>query len=275
VGEGVGAPRSGAMPTEGGYISVICERGSLSIIATLIAACAVLSSVAEAAEIRVISTRATEEFYRELVPQFERASKYTVTTTFTGTQALQQRIASGETYDVIIMIDAEIDAYIRAGKVVPGSRVDVARATIGAGVRAGLPKPDIRTANALKQALLDAKSIGYSTGPSGDYVLAMFARLGIADAVRPKLKQAPSTVLVASIIASGEAELGFQQANELSHYPGVDYLGPLPPELQETTWRSGGIMTGSRVPEAGRALLEFISSPSAAPIIRKHGLDPK
>jgi molybdate transport system substrate-binding protein len=249
---------------------------TLSGLAALLAVCAVLlSSPAHAAEIRVISTRATEQLYRELVPQFERVSGHTVTTTFTGTQALQQRIAAGETYDVVIMIDAEIDEYIRSGRIVRGSRVDIARATIGAGVRAGLPKPDIRTVEALKQALLDAKSIGYSTGPSGDYVLSMFERLSIADAVRPKLKQAPTTALVASIIASGEADLGFQQANELSHYPGVDYLGPLPPELQETTWRSGGIMTGSRVLEAGRALLEFISSPAAAPIIRKHGLEPK
>jgi molybdate transport system substrate-binding protein len=247
----------------------------LSIIVTLIAGFAVLCSVAHAADIKVNSTRATEELYREIVPQFERASGHTVTTTFTGTQALQQRLAAGETYDVIIMIDAEIDEYIRSGKIVPGSRVDIARAMIGAGVRAGLPKPDISTADSLKRALLDAKSIGYSTGPSGDYVLAMFERLRIADAVRPKLKQAPSTVLVASIIASGEAELGFQQANQLSRYPGVDYLGPLPAELQETTWRSGGIMTGSRAAEAGRALLEFISSPAAAPTIRKHGLDPR
>jgi molybdate transport system substrate-binding protein len=249
---------------------------ALPSIARLIAACAMLASgAAYAAEIKVISTRATEEFYRELVAEFERASGHTVTTTFTGTEALQQRIAAGETYDVIIMIDEAIDEYIRSGKVVAGSRIDIARASIGAGVRAGLPKPDIRTVDSLKKALLDAKSIGYSTGPSGDYVLAMFARLGIADAVRPKLKQAPSTVLVASIIASGEAELGFQQANELSHAPGVDYLGPLPAELQETTWRSGGIMTGARAAEAGRALLEFISGPSAAPVIRNHGLDPK
>lgn len=229
----------------------------------------------EAAEIKVISTRATEELYRELVPQFEKSSGHKVTTTFTGTAEVQRRIESGERYDVIIMVDTAIDDYIRSGKVVPGSRVDIARATIGVGVRAGLPKPDIGTVAALKQALLAAKSIGYSTGPSGDYVVEMFGKLGIADALRPKLKQAPSTVLVGTIIASGEAELGFQQANELSHFPGVDYLGPLPAELQETTWRSGGIMTGSGAGEAGKALLEFISGPAAAPVIRKHGLDPR
>ena len=231
--------------------------------------------VAQAAEIRVISTRATEQFYRELVPEFERRSGHTVTTTFTGTLDLQQRIAASETYDVIIMLDEAVDAYIASGKVVPGSRVDIARATVGAAVRAGLPKPDISSVDALRRALLDAKSIGYSTGPSGDYVLTMIEQLGIANAVRPKLKQAPTTVLVGTIIASGEADIGFQQANELSHFPGIDYLGPLPSELQETTWRSGGIMSSSRVPDAGRALLEFISGPAAAAVIRKHGLDPK
>ena len=228
----------------------------------------------QAAEIKVISTRATEELYRELVPRFEKATSHTVTTIFTGTLGVQERIAAGERYDVIIMVDTAIDDFIISGKVVAGSRVDIARATIGVGVRAGLPKPDISTAEALKNALLAAKSIGYSTGPSGDYVISMFQRLGVADALEPKLKQVPTTMLVAAFIASGGADLGFQQTNELSHYPGVDYLGPLPPELQETTWRSGGIMTGAGAPEAGKALLEFLSGPEAAPVIRKHGLDP-
>lgn len=228
----------------------------------------------QAAEIKVISTRATEELYRELVPRFERATGHTVTTIFTGTLGVQERIAAGETYDVIIMVDSAIDDYIRSGRVVAGSRADIARASIGVGVRAGLPTPDIGSAEALKRALLAAKSIAYSTGPSGDYVIRMFQRLGIADALRPKLKQVPTTMLVADFIASGEADLGFQQTNELSHFPGVEYLGPLPPELQETTWRSGGIMTGARAPQAGKALLEFLSGPEAAPVIRKHGLDP-
>lgn len=241
----------------------------------LAVACAALACGAvQAAEIKVISTRATEELYRELVPRFEKASGHTVTTVFTGTQDVQKRIAAGEVYDVIIMVDSAIDDYIGSGKVVAGSRVDIARATIGVGVRAGLPKPDIGSAEALRKALLDASSIGYSTGPSGDYVIGMFQRLGIADAIRSKLRQVPTTTLVASFIASGGAEIGFQQANEMSHHPGVDYLGPLPPELQETTWRSGGIMTGSREAGAGKALLEFLSGPEAAPVIRKHGLDP-
>ncbi len=118
-----------------------------------------------------------------------------------------------------------------------------------------------------------AKSIGYSTGPSGVYVFEMFQKMGVAEAVKPKLKQVPSGVLVASIIASGEVELGFQQANELTDVAGVDYLGPLPAALQETSRRSGGIAAGSKAAEAGKALLEFLSGPVAAPVIRKHGLD--
>jgi molybdate transport system substrate-binding protein len=253
------------------------ERRARSIIGSLIAAASALLlwGAVHAAEIKVVSTRATEEFYRELVPQFERSSGHKVTTAFMGTADVKRRIEAGETFDVIIMVDSAIDDYARAGKVVAGTRVDIARASVGVGIRAGLPKPDITSVESFRRALLAAKSIGYSTGPSGDYVIEMFRKLGVADAVRSKLKQAPSTVLVGSIIASGEAELGFQQANELSHFPGVDYLGPLPAELQETTWRSGGIMSGSAVPEAGRALLEFLSGPVAAPVIRKHGLDPK
>ena len=234
----------------------------------------VLSGMGEAAEIKVLSTRATEELYRELVPQFERASGHNVATTFTGTLDLQKRIAAGEAYDVVIAIDSAIDDFIKSGKVMPGSRVDIAKSSISVGVRTGLPKPDIGSANTLKNALLAAKSIGYSTGPSGAVVLDMLRKMGIAEAVKPRLKQPPSGTLVGSIIAGGYADIGFQQTNELAHFPGVDYLGPLPAEYQDVTRRSGGIMVISKETEAARQLLKFISGPEAAPVIRKHGLDP-
>lgn len=233
-----------------------------------------MCSAGNAADISVISTRATEEIYRVLIPDFERNTGHKVTTTFTGTADLQRRLAAGERYDVVIMIDTAIDGYIGKGLVVPGSRADIAKSIIGAGVHEGLPKPDISSVESLRAALLAAESIGYSTGPSGEYLLGMFERLGIAEAIKPKLKQAPSTLFVGHIIASGEAALGFQQTNELSHFPGVTYLGPLPPELQEQTLRSGGIMTGSNVTAAARELLRFLSGPDAAPVIRKHGLEP-
>ena len=233
-----------------------------------------LAGVAEAAEIRVLSTQATEEAYRELVPQFEKASGNKVTTTFTGTLDANRRLAAGESYDLLIMSGPSIDEHIKGGKVVPGSRVDVAKSGVGVGVKAGAPKPDISTVEALKKTLLAAKSIGYSTGPSGNYVVGLFQRMGIADEVKPKLKQTPTGVFVGSIIASGEAEIGFQQVSELSHFAGVDYIGPLPADVQYITVFASGIATGAKEADAAKALVKFITAPTAAPAFKKRGMEP-
>ncbi len=233
-----------------------------------------LAGVAEAAEIRVLSTQATEEAYRELVPQFEKASGNKVTTTFTGTLDANKRLAAGESYDLLIMSGPSIDEHIKGGKVVPGSRVDVAKSGVGVGVKAGAPKPDISTVEALKKTLLAAKSIGYSTGPSGNYVVGLFQRMGIADEIKPKLKQTPTGVFVGSIIASGEAEIGFQQVSELSHFAGVDYVGPLPAEVQYITVFASGIATGAKEADAAKALVKFITAPAAAPAFKKRGMEP-
>src|SRR3989442_13282720 len=167
------------------------------------AAALLLAGFADAAEIKVLSTQATEEAYRELVPQFEKASGHKVTTVFTGTLAANKRLAAGETYDLLIMSAPSIEEHIKAGKVVPGSRVDLAKSGVGVGVKAGAPKPDISTTEALKKTVLAAKSIGYSTRPSGNYVVSLFQRMGIADQGKGKLKQTPTGVFVASIIVSG------------------------------------------------------------------------
>jgi molybdate transport system substrate-binding protein len=232
------------------------------------------SSAVDAADIKVLSTRATEEIYRELVPRFEQASGHKVTTTFVGTSDLQKRIAAGEAYDVVILIDTAIDDFIKSGKVLAGSRIDITKSGIGIGVRSGLPKPDVASAEALKNALLAAKSIGYTTGPSGEAIERMLRKMGIADAVKSRVKLPPSGTLVGTVIANGGADIGFQQTNELSHFPGVDYLGPLPAEFQDVTLRSGGILAASTEKAAAQQLLKFLSGPEAAPVIRKHGLDP-
>jgi molybdate transport system substrate-binding protein len=232
------------------------------------------ASVAQAAEIKVLSTQATEEAYRELVPQFEKASGHKVTTTFTGTLDANKRLAAGETYDLIIMSGPSIDEHIKGGKVVSGSRVDVAKSGVGVGVKAGAPKPDISTVEALKKTLLAAKSIGYSTGPSGNYVVGLFQRMAIADEVKPKLKQTPTGVFVGSIIASGEAEIGFQQVSELSHFAGVDYVGPLPADVQYITVFASGIATGAKEADAAKALVKFITAPAAAAAFKKRGMEP-
>jgi molybdate transport system substrate-binding protein len=245
---------------------------STFIIATIGAL--LLAGVAQAAEIRVLSTQATEEAYRELVPQFEKASGNKVTTTFTGTLDANKRLAAGESYDLIIMSGPSIDEHIKGGKIVPSSRVDVAKSGVGVGVKAGAPRPDISTVEALKKTLLAAKSIGYSTGPSGNYMVSLFQRLGIADEVKPKLKQTPTGVFVGSIIASGEVEIGFQQVSELSHFAGVDYVGPLPADVQYITVFASGIATAAKDADAAKALVKFITAPAAAPAFKKRGMEP-
>jgi molybdate transport system substrate-binding protein len=167
-----------------------------------------------------------------------------------------------------------IDEHIKSGKVVSGSRVDLAKSGVGVGVKAGAPKPDISTTEALKKTLLAAKSIGYSTGPSGVYMTGLFQRLGIADEVKPKLKQTPTGVFVGSIIASGEAEIGFQQVSELSHFAGVDYVGPLPADIQRFTTFASGIMTAAKEADAAKALVKFITSPNAGAAFKKRGMEP-
>jgi len=233
-----------------------------------------LSSVASAAEIKVLSTQATEQAYRELVPRFERATGHKVTTIFTGTLDADKRLAAGEAYDLLIMSGPSINEHLKDGKLVTGSRVDLAKSGVGVGVKAGAPKPDIHTTDALRKTILGAKSIGYSTGPSGLYVLKLFQRLGVADQVKPKLKQTATGVFVGSIIASGDVEIGFQQVSELGQYPGVDFVGPLPADVQELTVFSSGIMRSAKQADAARAWVRYLTGPEAAQAFTRRGLQP-
>ncbi len=136
-------------------------------------------------------------------------------------------------------------------------------------MRAGARKPDISSTEAVKKTLLAAKSIGYSTGPSGVYLTGLFQRLGVADEIKGKLKQTPTGIFVGSIVASGEAEIGFQQVSELSHFPGVDFVGPLPADIQHT-----GIQVGAKQVEAANAWVKFLTAPAAASAFKSRGLEP-
>jgi molybdate transport system substrate-binding protein len=239
-----------------------------------VAALLLSGAAGAAAEIKVLSTQATEEAYKELAPQFEKASGHKVTTVFTGTLDALKRLSNGEAYDLLIMARQQIDELSQSGKVVAGSRTDIAKSGVGVAVGKGKPKPDISTVDALKKTLLAAKSIGYSTGPSGIYVVSMFQKLGIADEIKGKLKQTPTGVFVGSIIANGEAEIGFQQVSELSFFPGIDYVGPIPAEVQLITVFSAGIPVGTKQVDAAKALVSFVTAPAAAAIFKKHALDP-
>ncbi len=239
------------------------------------AACALLaSSIANAAEIKVISTQATEDAYKELVAQFEKATGHKVTTFYSGTINVSKKLADGEQYDLVIMSAGAIDEQTKLGKVAAGSKVNFAASGTGLAVKKGAPKPDIGSTEAFKKTLLNAKSVGYSTGPSGVYIVSVFDKLGIADAMKPKLKQTPSGVFVGTLIADGSAEVGFQQISELVHFAGIDYVGPLPGELQRMTMFSSGIHTAAKHGEEAKALVKHLTAPAAAPVIKKHGLEP-
>ena len=243
------------------------------------AAALLLTGAANAAEVRVMISGGLTAAYKELAPEFERVTGNRVLTAYgpsmgTTINAIPIRLERGEPADVLIMVGYALGDLIKQGKIVADSRVDLTKSLIGVVVKSGAPKPDISSADALKRALLAAKSIAYSDSASGVYVSTeMFQRLGIADAVKDKARKIPAEP-VAGVVARGDAEIGFQQISELRPVAGVDIVGPLPSELQTVTIFSAGIATVSREPEAGRALIKFLASPAASAAIIKSGMEP-
>jgi molybdate transport system substrate-binding protein len=244
-----------------------------------IAGALLLAGPASAAEVRVMISGGLTAAYKALVPEFERLTGNKVLTAYgpsmgTTVNAIPVRLERGEGADVLIMVGYALGDLIRQGKVVADSRVDLTKSPIGIAVKSGTPKPDISSAEAVKRALLAAKSIAYSDSASGVYVSTeMFQRLGIADQMKDKAKKIPAEP-VAGVVARGDAEIGFQQIAELLPVAGVDIVGPLPPDLQNITVFSAGIATVSKEPEAGKALIKFLASPAARDAIIKSGMEP-
>jgi molybdate transport system substrate-binding protein len=224
--------------------------------------------------INVLSSNAIKAAYTELVPQFERASGHKVATVWAGTNDILKRMKANETYDVMIMARPTLDGLAKEGKVVAGSQVDLVTSGIGVAVRAGAPKPDISSGEALKRALLAARSIGYSQGPSGVYLIKLFERWGIADTIRSRVLQTQPGNPVGEAVARGEAEIGFQQVSELLPIAGISFVGPLPADIQEVTTFAGGIHAAAKEVDAAKAWVKFITSPAAAAAIRKSGMEP-
>jgi len=247
----------------------------VSLLAGIVAATLVIgASAAHAAEIRVMAVNAVKAAHVELVSAFEQSSGHKVTTLWGGTEAITQRIGDGDVVDVVIIAAPNIDKLILAGKLVAGSRADVAKSGIGVAVRSGLPKPDISSGEAVRKAVLAANSVAYSSGPSGFYLADLFRKMGIAEQIRDKVKQPASGVQVGELVARGEADLGFQQVSELTHVKGIDYLGPLPADIQSITVFSAGLHTAAPAPEAAKALVKFLTAPEAGSSIRKMGMEP-
>jgi molybdate transport system substrate-binding protein len=228
----------------------------------------------QAHEIKIIASGGLKAACLELFPAFERATQHRVAAVWAGSVDIMKRMQAGETFDLVVMPGTAIDELIKLGKVVASSRVDLAKSGIGVAVRAGAPRPDVGSASALKQALLAASSIAYSTSASGTYLAGLFQRMGIADALKPKIRQSPPGVPVGELIARGEVEIGFQQVSELLPIAGIDYLGPLSADIQHFTTFSGGLDIGAKEPQAAKELIEFIKAPAATPVIRKSGMQP-
>jgi molybdate transport system substrate-binding protein len=223
--------------------------------------------------ITVLSSLATREAYLELVPEFEKSAGCKVTTTWAGTVDINRRMAAGEVFDLVISSNAAIGELTTQGKIVAGSGTVLAKAGIGIGVRKGAARPDVGTPDAFKRALIAAKSVGLSTGPSGVYLEKLFERLGIADAVKAKTRLIPSGGTVSTLLASGEAEIGFQQISEIAHADGVDYVGPLPAELQLISVFTAGVHAGAARPDEAKALVTFLTAPASIAVMKKHGLE--
>lgn len=240
----------------------------------VLSAAMIATDAAQAAEVKVMAANAVKEAYLELVSAFEKSTGHKVTTVWGGTEGVTKRISGGEVVDIVIIAAPNIDKLVADGKLAPGSRVDFAKSGVGIAVRSGLDRPDITSAEAVKRAVLAAKSVAYSSGPSGFYVADLFRRMGITDQIRDKVRQPASGVQVGELLARGEADLGFQQVSELLHVQGIDYLGPLPPEIQKTTVYSAALHTAAPAPDAARALSKFLVSSQAGPIIKKIGMEP-
>jgi len=223
---------------------------------------------------KVMASLALKAAYLELVPAFQRQSREKVETEWVGMADIRKRMLAGELTDVVIGSAGLIEDLVKAGNLDSRSRVDLAKSGVGAAVRRGAAKPDLKSVEALKRALGQAKSIVYSSGPSGVYLAELFERLGIAGELKAKAVQAPPGVLVGELVARGEFELCFQQIPELRQVKGLDYAGPLPSEVQLKTVFSGAVHSKSKQSKAATAWLRHLTSREAQPVMRKHGLEP-
>ncbi|MCI4429750.1 MAG: substrate-binding domain-containing protein [Burkholderiales bacterium] len=227
-----------------------------------------------AGAIRIISSMATRQVLADLVAAYRRGSEQEVSVESVGGVDAAKRVRSGEAFDAVVLAASTIDELIRAGRIVAGSRVDLVKSGVAIAVRAGAPQPDVASEQAVKAAVLAARSLSYSTGPSGVHLAGLFAHWGIAQAIKDRIVQAPPGVAVGSLVASGQAELGFQQLSELMNLSGITVLGPLPSEIQIVTTFCAGLSATSSQPDAVRALLAFMASPAADAAKRSNGMEP-
>lgn len=220
-----------------------------------------------------ISSMATKLVLADLVlPWQQRTGQHVAIESVGGVDAAR-RVAAGEAFDVVFLASDAIDKLLASGHLLPGSRVDLVRSGVAVAVREGAPRPDISSEEAVRQAVLSACSLSYSTGPSGVALARLFERWGIAEQIKDRIVTPPPGTPVGSLVARGDVELGFQQLSELMHLQGITVLGPLPDAIQIVTTFSAGVCAATQHADAVRALLAAMNAPETAETKRRHGMD--
>lgn len=224
------------------------------------------------AELRLISSMATRGVLAELVSGYISTSGTKVALEAAGGVEVAKRVRGGEAFDIVVLASDVIDTLIAEGPLA-GPRVDIVKSPIAIAVRSGAARLDVSSEAAVRGAVAAAKSLSYSTGPSGRYLERLFERWGLLEEIRPRIVVPPPGIPVASLVADGKAEIGFQQLSELLGHPGIDVLGPLPDEIQNVTIFSGAVGAHCARPKAARALLNFLAAPPGAEIKRRYGME--
>lgn len=233
---------------------------------------------APGSDFRVMTSGAFTAAHLQLIPQLERLTKKTIVTASTsvgtGENSISNRLKRGEIVDIVIVADALLRQFIEEGLVLAEGHTLLARSSIGIAVRAGAPKPDVSSVDALRRTFLQAKSIAYSASVSGQYLTTeLYQRLGIADQVLSKSRFIGGGERTGAVVARGEAEIAFQQMSELLPVPGIAHITPLPPEVQKVSVFSAGIAASARDADLARSVIKFLASTEAAPAITKSGLE--
>jgi molybdate transport system substrate-binding protein len=223
--------------------------------------------------IKGISSMATRQLLAELVADYKKSTNVTIAIESVGGVDAAKRVQAGEAFDVVVLASGAIDKLIHAGYIDPTSKVNLVNSGVAVAVKAGAASPDISSEAAVKAAVLAAKTLSYSTGPSGVALAKLFERWGIAEQIASRIVQAPPGVPVGSLVAKGEVELGFQQLSELIHLDGISIVGPLPPEIQITTTFSAGVCTASTQADAVRDMLAYMVSPAAIAAKLRQGME--
>jgi molybdate transport system substrate-binding protein len=227
-------------------------------------------SAANAAEVKVFTSRAIATVLDKIGPEFEHTTGHKLNVISGFSPIFVKQINAGEPFDVVVSPPSTIDGLIKDGKVIAATRTNLVRSGIGVEVRAGAPKPDISSVEAFKRALLNARSIGYLKVGG---VPQLMDRLGIADAIKSKVTM-PDSDIVSELVAKGELELGVMVITQILTTPGVELVGPLPPEIQFYTVFTAGVSANSKTPDAARDLIKFLTSPTAIPVIKSQGMEP-